>query len=428
MTEQGQREKLDGLLFILFKQLRRHKFLLGPEDYRALRDAVRLGFGWSSHEALRHVCCVLWARSKEERETVQRLFDKLITEEYHYRIPERTALLPETGAISQGTPPPASGTSSPVAEKPVSEPAKQPESKPSSASPESNPQSLPPRTRSHSNLPSVKIDVTAKSALSKRPFILTPQLSLGFRDVVQTWRHLRQPVREGAATEIDMSATINIRSQTGVVSPIVLVPARRNTARLLLLVDRLGSMAPFHGLVDLVCSAIQQSGRLKQMDIYYFHDEPARGADETLLEPLNRVLMPSLDTILPQLQPIERGYVFTDAELHKPHSLESVLNSITRDTAVAIVSDAGAARGDFDRLRLLDTVAFLKALRARTGRIAWMNPVPNRRNPALDVTYWQLSTAGQIARHIPMFYLDKRGLQQTVQVLRGMSYAVEEPV
>jgi uncharacterized protein with von Willebrand factor type A (vWA) domain len=77
-----------------------------------------------------------------------------------------------------------------------------------------------------------------------------------------------------------------------------LVPRRRNSARLLLLVDRQGSMTPLHGFIDEVCAAIQQSGKLANVAQFYIHDVPAEGADETILEKLpDHQLFPTLDTL-----------------------------------------------------------------------------------------------------------------------------------
>ena len=49
---------------------------------------------------------------------------------------------------------------------------------------------------------------------------------------------------------------------------------------------------------------------------------------------------------------------------------------MTSATAVLVISDAGAARRQFDITRLLDSVALIKALRADSAGVAWLNPVP----------------------------------------------------
>ena len=85
-----------------------------------------------------------------------------------------------------------------------------------------------------------------------------------------------------------------------------------------------------------------------------------------------------------------------------------------------LLSDAGAARGHYDLLRLLDTVAFFKAVRAYSTQYVWLNPLPRR--------YWLRSTAAQIARHIPMFPMDRTGMYHAVNVLRGHTYRIERPI
>jgi hypothetical protein len=133
-------------------------------------------------------------------------------------------------------------------------------------------------------------------------------------------------------------------------------------------------------------------------------------------------MFPALDPILPEIKPLRAGYLYDadDPELLIPLPLEEILKTSATGASVVILSDAGAARNRYDLLRLLDTVAFLKALRNCTRRVVWLNPLP--------VSYWQRSTAAQIARHVPMFPLDRAGMHQAVNVLRGQPYPIEKPV
>ena len=190
--------------------------------------------------------------------------------------------------------------------------------------------------------------------------VFLPQYPVNFRAAAQAWRRLRWPVREGPAIELDVDATIARRSRVGMVTPPVLRPRRRNRARLLLLVDRQGSMAPFHDYVEEVCQAISQAGRLRQVATFYFHDVPLEGTDPALLEGLG--LFDNLDSILAEIPPLIDGELFADKDLAIPVSARLVLSEHARGAAVLIVSDAGAARGNYDLRRLLDTIAFLKGL------------------------------------------------------------------
>jgi uncharacterized protein with von Willebrand factor type A (vWA) domain len=243
---------------------------------------------------------------------------------------------------------------------------------------------------------------------------------LTYREVAQAWRRLRRPVRIGPPVELDLEGTIKRRSQTGIACQVVLKPRRCNLAQLLLLVDRQGSMNPFHGFIEEICEAIQQSARLNEVALYYFHNVPVEGADETVLAFLDEQMFPPLDSILSLINPLVEGYLYEDADLLSPQPLKTLLEEYARGAAVVIVGDAGAARSVYNGLRLLDTIAFLKGLRRYTKQYVWLNPLPRR--------YWTGTTAMQIARHIPMFPLEPDGLQRAVNVLRGQQYVIERPL
>ncbi|MEI6045772.1 MAG: VWA domain-containing protein [Chloroflexota bacterium] len=395
-----ERPKL-GQLWELFDKLRRrHRFPLEPDDYQALRQALRLGFGWSSKEALRELCCTLWAKSLQEREILVALFDQM--EFSDWELPR-----PETEVVLVGSNIPAQ-TQAPKESDPT--PVRRGVAAPSQGE-------VLPTTQEALRLPTILLSGVN---LPERPFVFVPQLPLTYREIAQTWRRLRRPVRQGPATELDVEATIARRCHTGVASPIVLVSRRRNTARLLLLIDQQGSMTPVHRLSEEFCSAIQRAGRMEQVAIYYFHDTPAEGADRTALEPLADQLFPVLDSVLTRIVPLEEGHIYSDSQLSYPQALPEILRQFASGASVIILSDGGAARGRYDLLRLLDTVAFLKALRQYASGVVWLNPLPRR--------YWAHTTAAQIARHVAMFSLDVGGMNRAVDVLRGQPYNIERPV
>ncbi|GAK57650.1 hypothetical protein U27_04617 [Candidatus Vecturithrix granuli] len=371
-------------LWPLFQQLRRRHFPLGPDDYDALRQAIRAGFGWRSRRDLRNLCCRLWAKSRQERTTLFELFEQ-------YDVPDWDA----TPFLSAG----AAQKREPGASKSLAEPPAAPET-PTGA------ESVQIVAEARGDLP----EIIASIEFPQEPVVLTPQLPLTYREVAQAWRRLRQPVRTGPAIDLDLDATIARRCRLGIAAEVVLTPRRRNTARLLLLVDRQGSMTPFHALSAEVCLAIEQAGNLERVAFYYFHDVPAEGADESVLHGLDQ-LFPTLDTVFAEIEPLQTGTVYADPQLLQPRALEDVLAEAAQGAAVVILSDAGAARGRYDLLRLLDTVAFLKALQSYTRRFVWLNPLPRK--------YWAHSTAEQIQRYVPMFALDRAGMYRAVNVLRG---------
>jgi hypothetical protein len=400
-------QQRDFLLWTLFKQLRDWQVVLAPADYSALHQALNAGFGWESLDALRDLCCALWAKEQKEQEILIKLFDDLVVdlELEDWQLPKET-LAP----ISPESPVPESLSAKP--EEPTPK-----------VTPTSAPPTMPPVVEGHKRFPEIPAPSTD---VFKRAFILTPQFMISYREIAQAWRQLRKPMRKGAKTELDIEATIARRCRQGVVAPIVLVPRQRNAARVLLLIDRQGSMTPFHRASDELGKAVRQSANLDDVTIFYFHNVPAEGADETVLAPLSEQLFPTMDTVLAKIEPLTTGNVYKDAELLDGYPLAQVLPMYAAHAAVVLLSDGGAARKHYNTRRLLDTVAFLKALRIYTSTVVWLNPLPPRKGQPSD--YWANTTAAQIARHVPMFPLNRWGLHQAVNVLRGQVYSVECPL
>lgn len=384
MNETEPRQQ-PGALWKLFQQLRRRGFRLGIDDYLALRDAARAGFGLVTPDELRDVCCLLWAKSPAEIEILTALFNRL-------ELPAWNFLQQED---EQDTQPP----DTPPDKKELVETLGA------------------PTTQAQSALPPIVLD---EKELPGRPFVLTPILPLTHREIAQAWRRLRRSVQQGPPTEIDIEATISQRSHAGVATPIVLKPRRRNIVRLLLLIDRQGSMVPFHRFSEEVSAAIQRTGKLAQVACFYYHNLPVEGTNEGILETIADSFFPRMDSILTQITPASDGYVSADPELLSSLPLEDVLRTYATDSTVVILSDAGATRGSYNTVRLLDTVAFLKAIHTYTPYYVWLNPLPER--------YWKKSTAEQIARHVPMFPLDRVGMYRAVNALLGRPATLERPL
>ena len=138
-------------------------------------------------------------------------------------------------------------------------------------------------------------------------------------------------------------------------------------------------MTPFHSYVDHLVAAIRDAGRIDDMLPVYFHDLPAWNADRSALDQMTDPFRPDLDPVLPLVPPMRDGRVYSDDGLTVPRSLAGTLAHLTAGTSVLIVSDAGAARRKFDIVRLLDTVALLKAVMASGAAVTWLNPVPPER-------------------------------------------------
>ncbi|GAB4178036.1 MAG: hypothetical protein Fur006_10170 [Coleofasciculaceae cyanobacterium] len=141
------------------------------------------------------------------------------------------------------------------------------------------------------------------------------------RQMKQSWRYLRRPVREGIPTELDIEATVHQIGQQGILLEPVLVPRRINRTELLLLIDQDGSMVPFHALSHRLAETAVRGGRLGKAGIYYFHNCPM-------------------------------DYLYHDSYHQEAESIDAMLSRLPQRTTVLIFSDAGAARGGYSEERI----------------------------------------------------------------------------
>lgn len=218
--------------------------------------------------------------------------------------------------------------------------------------------------------------------VARNPFVSSSEyFPVTRRQMKQSWRYLRQFVREGPPTELDIEATVKEASQQGVLLKPALIPRRVNRTELLLLIDRDGSMTPFHTLARRLTETAVQGGRLAKAEVYYFHNCPDQ-------------------------------YLYDDPNHQDARAMNGILTNLRADyTGVMIFSDAGAARGGFNPQRLELTAAFLAQLKQKVRYVVWLNPIPR--------SYWLHSTASEIAKLVPMFEFNRRNLHEAINVLRG---------
>lgn len=365
-------EVQDLPLLELFDRLRAAGLPLGIDEYHLLLRALQRGYGLPDPVALAHLCCALWASSREEAAVVRFHFYEVIT-----RPPARPTLavpVPVSPTDSLGAP-----------ERPLVLSLAPDLTAYEDPSEVANPDMVAPPEEevTSSMLPGVDLQVPAPGDEVPRSTALLgdDEYPVTRRQMKQVWRHLRRPVREGPPAELDIEATITQTGRLGVLLGPVLVPRRINRVTLLVLADQHGSMAPFHDLTRRLCQTARRGGRLGMTGVYYFHNAP----QEVLYHD------PALaDSI--HLADFSRGL--------RPER-----------TAVLIFSDAGAARGSRQNERVQLTESFLAQLRQHVRRIAWLNPVPQ--------VQWDGTSAAAIARLVPMFELTRHGLQSAVDALRG---------
>lgn len=359
--------KLDALLFQVFERLRRQGVPMGVSDYLEAIETIQAGVGLENAASFKGLCRLLWTKSREDQELFDLAFAELVEPQL------------QTISTPEPTPPSTPSTAPPQPTPNQPEPEPEPQSQPQ---PEPEEELEPQQVRVTLPSSSVGQSFELRTELTEKPYYyqLTPRLPISPRDMAGVWRQLRRPQRVGVPEELNVEGTINSICRSGLLLHPLLQPRRRNQARLVVLVDQQGSMAPFTPLIEAAIESILRGGLLGKTSLYYFHDCP-----EGLL-----YQRPSLTAALP---------------------LEAVLDEQAKGNSVLIISDAGAARGYYDRRRVAETKSFLKTLSAYTYLYTWLNPMPKTR--------WEVTTAEDIASMVPMFPLDREGLNDAVNILRG---------
>jgi uncharacterized protein with von Willebrand factor type A (vWA) domain len=227
-------------------------------------------------------------------------------------------------------------------------------------------------------------------------------MPLSSREMQQGWRYLRDSGEKSSSDELDVEATTSRMAENGFFSDLIYLPETlKLDTHLVILIDRRGSMVPFHQLCDqIVAAALENRSRIKP-EVYYFYNCP-------------------------------KEYVYSQANLSTAVELPKLYATMQkRRTHVLIISDAGAARGNRNTYRLNQTMQFLKGNESTISQsssplypgllrcahsVAWLNPMPRHR--------WSNSTALDIYRNgsIQMFPLMEEGklsFVKTIQSLMG---------
>jgi uncharacterized protein with von Willebrand factor type A (vWA) domain len=354
-------------LLEIFNSLRqRHGLPLGVDEYLVVVRSLQAGFGVDSRQELEQLCCTLWANSNNECRLIRRLFEQMW---------KQVESRPEDFT--------SSALSSP---KPEKLETNLPEDLSCELSDELKSELEEPASLSmEMEEPIQVVQAVRRSSRDrelKRPrySLLTEYFPVTKRQMKQSWRYLRRPVREGVATELDVEATVEKMGREGIFLESVLVPRRTNRTDLVLLIDQEGSMVPFHALSRQLVETAERGGRLRQTSVFYFHDY----ADE---------------------------YLYRHPALLNAQLVDEVLAEVGERAVVLIVSDAGAARGNFDAERVKRTQEWMERLQQSVRYIAWLNPMPNES--------WLHTTAGEISQFVPMFEMSHQGMNAAIGVLRG---------
>ena len=159
--------------------------------------------------------------------------------------------------------------------------------------------------------------------------------------------------QNGAEDEFDIDETINQTSKKGGILQIRYKKPRRNTIKVLLLMDCGGSMDPYSQLCSRLFQAASRSNRFKDLKVYYFHN-------------------------------CIEEYLYTSPTIEKEYAVSTlkVLRECDKDYRVIMVGDATMEKSDLDFHPLETTrnnlgycgLDWLKLMLRRYEHIVWLNP------------------------------------------------------
>jgi uncharacterized protein len=213
-------------------------------------------------------------------------------------------------------------------------------------------------------------------------------VELGTRGMKISLRRLRKLARQGAEDEFDINNTIDKTAKNGGMLDIIMRPERRNTVKVLLLLDNGGSMDAHVKVCEELFSAARSE--FKHLETYYFHNFIYDG----LWKQNNRRMSERIDTF-------------------------DILHKYTHDYKVIFVGDATMApyeithaggsvehwneeAGAIWMQRVLDTFA----------KVIWINPTPQ--------DTWEYSTSVALTQKLvedQMYPLTISGIEQGMNSL-----------
>jgi uncharacterized protein with von Willebrand factor type A (vWA) domain len=212
---------------------------------------------------------------------------------------------------------------------------------------------------------------------------------LDTRQIGVALRQLRKLRRDGVAEELDLEESIDETARNAGDIELVFRAPRKNTVKLLLLMDVGGSMTPYTHLCERLFSAAHAANHFKAFRYYYFHNCP-----------------------------YER--LFTDISFGKTEDTKHLLEQLDREWYCMIVGDAAMApyeltaiggSVDYFHHNPEPGISWLQRIAERFPRSAWLNPDP--------VPYWDTTYTTRVIRDIfSMYPLTLDGLEEAIRDIR----------
>lgn len=200
---------------------------------------------------------------------------------------------------------------------------------------------------------------------------------------------------EGHREELDIDGTVEATCKRAGLLELIWEKPRKNTLKVVLMMDSGGSMNPFSRLCSQLFTAASRANHFKDMKFFYFHNCVY---DKLFLDPICSI----------------RNSVKT----------RDVLRDLSQDYRLIMVGDASMAPSELLMAGgALDWgvendetgLAWLERLNRHFHHSVWLNPLSSAEWPPVDATY---DTIAYIRRLFPMFELTVEGLEKAVARLK----------
>ncbi len=212
-------------------------------------------------------------------------------------------------------------------------------------------------------------------------------LTLDVRQIKLALRGLRQLSRVGPEDELDLEKTIDATCKNAGEIEFIWGRSRKNIAKVLLLMDVGGSMAPFATLCSQLFSAAHSSTHFKDFQYFYFHN-------------------------------CVYDNIYLDIEQIEPVSTDQLLRTLEPDYKVILVGDARMATMElaekygaiyYYERNETPGIIWLKRIAEHFSHCVWLNPE--------GTYYWNHPTVLMVGKLFPMLKLTLEGLEQAVKQL-----------
>ncbi len=211
-------------------------------------------------------------------------------------------------------------------------------------------------------------------------------VTLDVRQIKVALKKLRHLTRVGEADELDMDGTIDKTCKNAGEIELVWQKSRKNSVKLLLLMDVGGSMTPHTRLCSRLFTAAHQATHFRDFQHYYFHN-----------------------CIYDKL--------YTDIERHEDVATASLLQVLPGDYKVILVGDASMAVSElisphgaiyYQDMNETPGIEWLKRIADHFTHSVWLNPEPYN---------WGHPTISTIGHIFPMFRFTLDGLDEAIEKL-----------